>query len=108
MSQTVAIILQFRDEDADRFEGLFESEVYPLWKEFKAAGKFIAASLTPVQDGSEVKAGVRDYILHVELAGAAEHHEFDENARFLSFLDKARPLQPQEPKVWLGETLFQI
>src|SRR5262245_12777001 len=53
MSQTVAIILRFRAEEADRFEQLFQAEVYPLWEEFKQQGKFLAASLTPVQDGSE-------------------------------------------------------
>jgi len=108
MSQTVAIILRFRVEEAERFEQLFQAEVYPLWEEFKMQGKFLAASLTPVQDGSELKEGVRDYILHVELPGMAEHHEFDTEARFLNFLAKARPLQPEEPRVWLGETLFQI
>jgi hypothetical protein len=108
MSETVAIILHFREEEADRFEKLFKAEVYPLWEEFKAKGKFIAASLTPAPAGSEVKKGVRDYILHVEVPTRAEHEEFDSDPRFLSFLEKARPLQPEEPKVWLGNTLFQL
>src|SRR6266567_3860310 len=72
MSQTIAIILRFREGEADRFEELFRAEVYPLWQEFKAQGKFITASLTPVHDGSEIKEGVRDYILHVEVPGMAE------------------------------------
>ena len=111
MSETVAIILRFREEEADRFERLFKAEVYPLWEEFKAQGKFIAASLTPATPapgGSEIKEGVRDYILHVEVPSRAEHTEFDSEPRFLQFLGKVRPLQPEEPKVWLGETLFQI
>ena len=108
MSETVAIILSFREEEADSFERLFEQEVYPLWEEFKAQGKFIAASLTPVVGGSEMKDGVRDYILHVEVPARGQHTEFDSDPRFLRFLEKARPLQPEEPKVWLGNTLFQI
>jgi len=108
MSETVAIILRFRDHEADGFERLFKAEVYPLWEEFKAQGKFIAASLTLVVDGSEIKEGVRDYILHVEVPSRAEHNAFDSEPRFQQFLEKVRPLQPEEPKVWLGETLFQI
>lgn len=108
MSQTIAIILRFRKEEADQFEELFKVEVYPIWEEFKAQGKFLAASLTPVQGGSEGKDGVRDYILHVEAPGMDAHNEFDTLPRFLTFLEKARKMQPEEPKVWFGDTLFQI
>jgi hypothetical protein len=108
MSETVAIILRFRVEDTEQFESAFKAEVYPLWEEFTAQGKFISASLTPAIDGSEKKDGFRDYILHVEVPSRAEHSEFDEEPRFLPFLEKFRALQPEEPKVWLGNTLFQI
>ena len=108
MSQTNAIILRFRAEEAERFEALFRAEVYPLWEEFKAPGKFIAASLTPALDGSEVKVGVRDYILHVEVPSMAEHEAFDTDSRFRTFLAKVKPWQPESPKVWLGETLVQV
>jgi len=108
MSQTNAIILRFREDEAQRFEELFETEILPMWQEFKAQGKFLAASLTPVEDGSEMKEGVRDYILHVEVPSMAEHKEFDSSARFLAFLAKAKPMQPEEPKVWLGTTRFQV
>ena len=108
MSQTNAIIVQFREDDTDHFEKLFEEEILPMWKELKAQGKFLSASLTPVEDGSEVKKGVRDYILHVEVPSMAEHEEFDSSAPFLAFLGKVKPLQPEEPKVWLGTTRFQV
>ena len=108
MSETVAIILRFRKEDAEQFESAFKAEVYPLWQEFKAQGKFITASLTPAAAGNEKKAGFRDYILHVEVPSRAEHEEFDSEPRFLPFLEKFRALQPEEPKVWLGNTLFQV
>jgi len=108
MSETIAIILRFREENADAFERLFAEEVLPLWHEFKAQGKFIAASLTPVQEGNQRKEGVRDYILHVEVPSRAEHTEFDSHPRFEAFLPKARAMQPEEPLVWLGPTLHQV
>jgi len=108
MTQTNAIILRFRDEEVGNFEALFRKEVLPLWRQFKARGKIIAASLTPVQDGNRRRKGVRDYILHVEVPSMAEHSEFDSNASFLKFLPKAQAMQPEEPLVWLGNTLFQV
>ena len=108
MSETVAIILSFRQDETERFEMLFSSEVYPLWKEFKAQGKFISASLTPALDAPEMKDGKREYILLVEVPSRAEHDRFDTDSRFLSFLDKVKQSQPAEPKIWLGDTLFRV
>ncbi len=100
--------MRFREEMVDDFEMLFREEVLPLWRKFKAQGKIVAASLTPVQDGNQKKKGVRDYILHVEVPSMAEHSEFDSNSSFLKFLPKAQAMQPEEPLVWLGNTMFQV
>ena len=108
VTQTVGIVLRFREEAAAQFEEMFRAEVLPLWTQFLADGKFIGASLTRVEDGDQQKPGVSDYILHVELAGADAHHEFDEHPRFLEFLPKAQELQPEPPLVWLGTTLFKV
>jgi hypothetical protein len=108
MPQTIAIILRFTEDRADDFERMFEAEIMPLWHEFARGGKFLAASLSPVEGGSETKPGIRDYILHVEVPGMAEHEEFDSHPRFLDFLPRAQALQPEEPIVWFGTTLFQV
>lgn len=108
MTQTIAIILKFRDEQAGQFEEMFRAEVMPLWEEFSAQGKFIDASLSPVEGGGEEREGIRQYILHVEVPGMAEHEEFDEHPRFLEFLPKARALQPAKPLVYFGTTLFKV
>ncbi len=76
MTQTNAIILRFREEEAENFEALFRKEVLPLWRQFKDRGKIISASLTPVEDGNQGKKGVRDYILHVEVPSMAEHSDY--------------------------------
>ena len=108
MSQTIAIILRFRDDKASDFEDMFRAKVMPLWEEYKADGRFIDASLTPVQGGSESAEGIRDYILHVEVPGMAEHEAFDSDPRFTAFLPQARAMQPEPPLVWFGDTLFQV
>ncbi|MDV3292875.1 MAG: hypothetical protein LYZ70_01225 [Nitrososphaerales archaeon] len=55
MSQTNVIILRLDESKTKEFERLFEKEVRPLWRRFKAEGEFISASLTPVQDGNQGK-----------------------------------------------------
>lgn len=108
MSQTIVILLRSREKDAEGFEDLFRVNILPMWEEFKAAGKFIGASLSPVVDGSDMKEGMRDYILHVEVPSDKEHEEFDSQPMFQAFLEKARPLQPEKPRVWIAETRFQV
>ena len=108
MSQTIIIMLRFHEKDAEGFENLFQVNVLPMWEEFKVAGKFIGASLSPVVEARDMQAGMRDYILHVEVPSEKEHEEFDTQPMFQAFLEKARPMQPEKPRVWIGETRFQI
>ena len=108
MSQTNTIILRFPESKAAEFERLFKDEVLPLWRKFKSEGKFLAASLTPIQGGMTPKKGLRHYVLHVEVPGMAEHEEFDSHPAFTEFLAKAQALQFEDPLVWFGETLFQV
>src|SRR5438093_7226349 len=108
MIQTIAIILKFRESEADDFERMFEAEIMPLWNQFLAAGKFIGASLTPIEGGDRRPEDERHYILHVEVPGMDEHEEFDEHPKFLDFLTRAKALQPSEPNVWFGTTLFKV
>jgi hypothetical protein len=108
MSQTNAIILRIDSAKRKEFEAIFEKEVVPLWRKFKSDGKFLSASLTPVEDGNQAKEGVQDYILHVEVPSMKEHHEFDSNPLFTQFLPRAQSMQPEEPLIWLGTTLFQV
>jgi len=108
MTQTIAIILRFGEADAEAFERMFEDEVMPLWHEFARDGKFLSASLTPVEGGGQTQEGIRHYILHVEVPGMAEHEAFDSHPRFLEFLPRAKALQPEEPLVWFGTTRYRV
>ncbi len=103
----LAIILRFREEKAEEFESLFEKEVLPLWNKFKAEGKFASAVLSRIVD-DHVPAGIRAYLLELEIPMGEAHDEFDENKQFLAFLEKAKPMQPEEPTVWIGKPLFRV
>lgn len=110
MPQTVVIILKIGEEHTQAFEQMFTDEILPLWREFVSAGKFLSASLTPVEEGDyPAPQGFRYYILHLEPRGMAEHNEFDQDPRFLEkFLPRAQALQPEKPLVFFGTTLFKM
>ena len=108
MIHTITIILQFEVQKAHPFEKLFEAEILPLWHEFKADGKFIGASLSRIVDGDNLKPDVQQYVLNVQLQVEEVHDEFDTDPRFLAFLERARPMQPAEPLVRIGELVFEV
>jgi hypothetical protein len=111
-SQTNAIILRIRREQAKEFEQLFEAEELPIWKEFHAKGKLRAASLTRVEYGVEEddakKGGYVAYILYAVMSDMRAHTEHDEDERFKAFLEKARRMQPEGPSVWGGRTIYRM
>jgi hypothetical protein len=108
MTQTNAIIVRIRTEQAEEFERLFEAEELPIWQDFHGSGRMLSATLARVEYGSEQQEGVQDYIVIAELPGMREHEAHDSDQRFNEFLKKARQLQPESPLVWGGSPLFQV
>lgn len=108
MKYVFDIRVRFPDEKAEQFEEMFQAEVLPLWHEFIAAGKFVSAQLLRVVDADDAKPGLQDYLIHVALEREESHDEWETDPRFMSFLDKARPMQPEEPLVRVGESIFEV
>lgn len=108
MSQTNAIILRIRADQADEFERMFREEESPIWDDFAKRGALLAASLTRATYGSEeerwAKERIVEYILVAVLRDMAAHGEHDQDPRFNAFLRKAKKLQPEGPLVWGGDT----
>lgn len=112
MSQTNVIILRIKKDRATEFEKLFESDEYETWKRFHAAGKFLAASLTRVEYGSEEdEAKDGDYVNYAVVAkvtGMEAHSAHDADPAFKAYDEKAEAFQPEGPSVWGGTTIFEI
>ena len=111
-SQTNAIILRIRKENAAEFERAFADEELPIWEDFYKRGKLLAASLTRVEYGVEEddakKGNYVVYILYAVMRDMRAHTEHDEDERFNTFLKKARRWQPEGPSVWGGRTVFRV
>jgi hypothetical protein len=106
VTQTNAIVIRIRKEQAAEFERLFEAEELPIWDDFAARGVLLGGSLTRVAFGSEESEDYRCYVIIAEFPSMAGHSAHDDDPRFNAFLKKARKLQPAGPSVWGGETLW--
>jgi hypothetical protein len=106
VTQTNAIVIRIRKEQAAEFERLFEAEEIPIWDDFASRGVLLRASLTRVAFGSEESEDYRCYVIVAEFPGMDGHSAHDDDPRFNAFLKKARKLQPEGPSVWGGQTLW--
>ncbi len=104
--EITGIVLRIAADRSMEFESMFAAEEVPVWDDFTARGRFLEAKLIKVADGSEVRDGIQDYLLHVVAVDHTAHEEHDRDPRFRAFLEKARKLQPHEPLVWFGEAIF--
>ena len=108
MSQTNAIILRIRAEDADEFERAFREHEYPIWEDFKGRGRFLAASLTRVEYGTHQTEGIVNFLVMAKLTGHSAHSEHDNDPRFQAWDAQAERFQVEEPLVFGGSTVFEI
>ena len=104
--QSIAIILRIAADRAAEFESMFQAEEIPIWDDFTTKGLFKECSLTRVTGGGETPEGIQDYILHI-VATEEGHSAHDHDPRFKSFLERAQKLQPMEPLVWFGDSIFE-
>ena len=107
MAQANAIIVRIRADAAEEFVRMFEAEELPIWDEFVSKGTFLKARLARVEYGSEEREDVALFLIYAEVPGMAEHSAHDRDPRFMSFLEKARRLQPEPPSVFGGDIIFQ-
>jgi hypothetical protein len=108
VAQTNAIILRIRESDAEEFERGFREHEYPLWEEYKAAGAFLAASLTRVEYGSHQTPGIANYLIVAVVKDMAAHSRHDSDPRFKAWDEIAERFQPEEPLVFGGNTMIEI
>ena|SRR2546427_4286621 len=108
-AETTSIVLRIAADRATEFETMFEAEEIPIWDDFTRRGRFLEARLVRASRGSEQRGGIQDYLhlLHIVAADHEAHEEHDRDSRFRAFLAKAERLQPEQPLVWFGDTLFE-
>ncbi len=106
-TETTAIVLRVAADHATDFEAMFEAEEIPIWDDFTRRGRFLQARLVRASGGSEQRGGIQDYLLHIVAADHEAHEEHDRDPRFRAFLAKAERLQPHQPLVWFGDTIFE-
>src|SRR2546427_12936097 len=103
-TESTAIVLRLDANRATDFEAMFEAEEIPIWDDFTRRGRFLEARLVRASGGSEQRAGIQDYILHIVAAGHEAHEEHDRDPRVRAFPAKAGRPPPGPPVGWFGGT----
>src|SRR5438876_4258209 len=96
-TETTAIVLRVAADHATDFEAMFQAEELPIWDDFTCRGRFHEARLVRASGGSEQRAGIQDYIIHIAAADHEDLEEQDRAPRFHEYLPMAARLQPNLP-----------
>ena len=107
MSELAVLVIKVRTEQAKAYEGLFEREELPRWRDYHRRGVFKSARIFRSAFGSEEREGVANYVIVVESEDEG-HHEHDSDPGFQEFNRQADAFQPEDPLVFGGEPLFSV
>lgn len=107
MTESNAIILRIRENDAEEFERLFREHEFPIWEDFKARGVLVSASLTRVEFGTHETPGIRNYAVVAVFHGMEGHHEHDSDPRFKAWDEMAERFQIEDPLVFGGTRILE-
>jgi hypothetical protein len=108
MSELDVIVIHIRAGQAAEYERLFAERELPRWREYKARGAFLSASISRVAFGTDNRQDVVKYAIAVEVPSHAAHSEHDADPRFQEFNRLADLLQPEDPLVYGGEVLHAV
>ena len=103
--QTIGIVLNVAEDQADAFERGFREMEAPIWADLHARGVLTMATLTRLDISTKTTARAVQYLV-VAIFGSDEgHHEHDNDPRFEAWNKRADAYQVAEPFVFGGDTI---
>jgi heme-degrading monooxygenase HmoA len=103
--QTIGIVLNVGEDQADAFERGFREMEAPIWADLHARGLLTMATLTKLDITTKAVDGAAQYLV-VAIFGTDEgHHEHDNDPRFKAWNKHADAYQVSEPFVFGGDTI---
>jgi heme-degrading monooxygenase HmoA len=103
--QTVGIVLNVREEQAEEFERGFREMEAPIWDDLKARGLLVMATLSRLDITNQPVEGAVQYLVAVIFATDEGHHVHDSDPRFEAWNRRADTYQIAEPFVFGGDTI---
>ena len=103
--QTIGIVLNVDQEQADAFESGFREMEVPIWADLRARGLLTMATLTKLDISTKGVDGAAQYLVVAIFASDEGHHAHDDDPRFEAWNKRADAYQVAEPFVFGGDTL---
>jgi hypothetical protein len=103
--QTIGIILNVDQEQADAFESGFREMEAPNWADLHTRGLLIMATLTRLDISTKSVEGAAQYLVVAIFASDEGHHAHDGDPRFEAWNKQADAYQVAEPFVFGGDTI---
>jgi quinol monooxygenase YgiN len=103
--QTIGIVLNVDQDQADAFERGFREMEAPIWADLHATGLLTMATLTKLDISTKKADGAAQYLVVAIFATDEGHHEHDNDPRFEAWNRQADAYQVAEPFVFGGDTI---
>jgi hypothetical protein len=103
--QTIGIVLNVGDDQADAFERGFKEMEAPIWADLHARGLLTMATLTRLDISTKKIAGAAQYLVVAIFATDEGHHVHDNDPRFEAWNKRADAYQIAEPFVFGGDSI---
>jgi heme-degrading monooxygenase HmoA len=103
--QTIGIVLNVGEGQADEFERGFREMEAPIWEDLHAHGHLTMATLTRVDISTMKVDGAAQYLVVAIFATDEGHHLHDQDPRFEAWNRRADTYQVAEPYVFGGDTI---
>ena len=103
--QTVGIVLNVGQDQAEAFERGFREMEAPTWGELHGMGKMTMATLSRLDISTKTVRGATQYLVVAIFPDDEGHHLHDQNPRFKEWNARADAFQVSEPFVFGGDTI---
>jgi quinol monooxygenase YgiN len=103
--QTIGIVLNIDQEQADAFESGFRDREAPIWADLHTRGLLVMATLTRLDISTKSVEGAAQYLVVAIFASDEGHHAHDGDPRFEAWNKQADAYQLAEPYVFGGDTI---
>ena len=106
--QTIGIVLNVGEDQAEEFERGFREQELPIWEDLHSRGLLLMATLTRLDISTRKVDGAIQYLVAVIFATDEGHHAHDSDPRFEAWNKRADTYQIAEPYVFGGDTIVNV
>lgn len=106
--ETIGIVLNVGKGQSEEFERGFQAQEAPIWKDLRARGLLVMATLSRLDISTKKVADAAQYLVVAIFATDEGHHAHDGDPRFEAWNKEADAYQIAEPFVFGGDTIVSV